>query len=480
MKIIKKHSYTIAIILITSFWLFYYYLGYPLPHIDDLFFIGAAINVAKNGEFFNPYIIEWAEPVVDRFYVQPPFHSITLAGWLKIFGISTQSLLLFQCFCYFIFSIFTALILKNYGFHPITAICTTICFATWMSIAGLRQDALSMAYLAIGLWLLTKDIKCRYFFGFSFLGFSILSSIVSMVYALPFSIAIVTYNSWRKKNTIKSKYSKYIIQRIYILLTSMVFVFILFLTSINFEFYRFISDIAWHASWRRNSIELSHLINVLTYGYREITDAPLYIFYIFLVCTIVVKRNYWQPKAVLITLTITIALILNLVLYDRTLFENFTFFCWLGVILIISAIPASHRTRITFTIVAIIIFTLNQSWNIINIIGKQTPKTEDSYGQIRQFVQENPHRKYLIDEWGARLIFDYNLPPNTIDWNFSRYYTGIANPQSITEKYSDEVWIISKAKGYSLEGLPDYPRVELFGYTFDSIPSQPDDVIIID
>jgi len=463
------------------FWLVYYLFQYPRPHMDDIFFTGAAMNLVKNREFVNPYIIHWATPVVDRFYVQPPFHTISLAIWLSIWGISTQSLLLFQCVCYVTFSIFTGLTLKIYGFPSIASIFITICFAGWMTVAGLRQDALSMAYCAVGLWLLAKDTQINqinYFLGFCFMESSILCSLVNIAYILPFSLAIVSVNVLDNKGRIQQKD---VLDTIKILLLSTSLICFLFLLSINFEIHRFIGDILWHSSWRRSPFRISDMMTMLTNGYREITDIPVYIFYAFLMFLVFSKRKYRLKKLKVIGLTVTFSLVSGLYLYSNTTLTNSIFISSLGIILILCEIPLYDRNKKIFIAMAATLLIVNQSWNIAGFIGQnlEMSKINNNYEQIRQFVRDNPDKKYSIDESAARFVFDYKLPENSIDWNFSRSYNGSSRPGSLQEKPADEVWIISKDKGYSVEGLPEYPRVTLFGHTFDSIPSQPNDIILI-
>lgn len=160
---LKKFAITVAIPIV-GFWTVLFLFGYPLPNYDDLFFIGAAINLAKGGEFTNPYLEAWnAVFSSGKYYYHPPFYSFTLAGWLKLTGISTNSILLFQYLCYNTSSLFFSLLLRFYSFPRVTALCTTVIFAAWhcspnlYQSSGLRHDALGMAYLALGLWLLTRD-----------------------------------------------------------------------------------------------------------------------------------------------------------------------------------------------------------------------------------------------------------------------------------------------------------------------------------
>jgi hypothetical protein len=69
---------------------FLWLLDFPKPGFDDLFYTGAALNLAKGGDFSNPLLARQMFPS-HFFFVYPPLHSYVLAGWLKIVGIHTAS-----------------------------------------------------------------------------------------------------------------------------------------------------------------------------------------------------------------------------------------------------------------------------------------------------------------------------------------------------------------------------------------------------
>lgn len=442
---------------------------------DDLFFIGAAINLAKTGELSNPWLSMWSEQTVDRFFVQPPFHSYTLAGWIALFGNSTESILFFQCACYCLFSIFAALILKKYKFSELSICCIPLIYTTWMAIAGLRQDALGMAYLAIGLWGLIRDSSLRYFWGSLFLGLAICTSPVLIAYAIPFSLGIAIANL--------SKISKiswhYFFTRILALLAAIVVVLFLFLWAIDFELFHFLTDLSWHASFR--VVPLSRVVPeaifIITNGYGEIIYGSLYTTYLILLFFLIKNRKRSQNRVIYFALILNLALAINIMLYTSTLYYNFNFFCWLGVVIFLFEINIDKKSRILLTFLCIVAFLIYQSQLIVGAIGQNYP-TIAKYESILQWVEENPDRNYAIDDVAARFVFDYNLPQNSIAWNFSNN-PAIFWPTSVSQKPLNTVWIISPAKAALTPDLPDYERVELFKHRFNSIPRSPYDVTIV-
>ncbi|XWK91361.1 MAG: hypothetical protein U7127_15320 [Phormidium sp.] len=486
---LRKFVITVALPIV-AFWTVLFLFGYPLPNQDDLFFIGAAINLAKGGEFTNPLLESWHSVFTSgKFYYQPPIHSFTLAAWLKLAGISTTSLLFFQYLSYNIFSLFFALLLRFYAFPRATALFTTVIFAAWHSSpnpyqgTGFRQDALGMAYLALGLWLVTRDSWLRYFLGFSFLGIAVFTSPITSAYAISFGIAIIIINYIieisHDRNYIRYKY---IALRLSALWAAICLVIALFLFCINFDFHSFKSEFILHSSYRRTSTlqAIPMFIELISRYYGYLLILPTYILFLVLDVVIVWKRNKiknWELKILFVALNIGI--ILNVLLYSAAIWFSF-FFCWVGIVSILSVMfKEREKIRNYASLLAIIIFLSSQTLNILSVVKREyVPKLR--YQEIKEAVLDKPNRKYAIDEVAARFVFDYKLPPNSNAWNF------LALPSdnrttSYKDKLPDVTWIVSKSNlgHYVPEMQPDYPRVEFMGRKFDSLPKKPFDVILI-
>jgi hypothetical protein len=471
---LKSWSFTV-IFPIVIFGLILYSLGYPKPFDDDLFFIGAALNLAQDGDFVNPLLSQWSERTAERFFVQPPFHSYVLAGWLMLVGISTKSILFFQFICYTTFSIFTALILKFYRFHRFAIYAVILCFATWILETGLRQDALGIAFLAMGIWCLTRNRFIFDFLGFSGLGASILTAPVLLAYAIPFSLAL-TYANFQHK---KQAFSNYIKLKLIALLLAFFTILGLFLIAINFEIFHFLSDLSWHASFRRNSIleAIPAALWTWSIGYGEIIHGSL--FALLSLCLFLLWKQRKQSPVVLksIIFVIVITLVLNIFTYASTVTGCFIFFCWLGVILILAKIALTPLMKAALLTLAAFIFIINNSFAFVTEIGQQHTPFQN-YQEIHNYIQTHPQKQYIVDEVAARFIFDYRLPPNSLSWMGSTQAPALW-PNSFADKPQEAIWIISTQKAWHIPELPDYPRVEIFGRRFASIARRPYDLIIV-
>ncbi|MBD2579790.1 hypothetical protein [Oscillatoria sp. FACHB-1406] len=474
----QRYPLFLSLILpIVIFWLILFFLGYPPPYGDDLAFIGAAINLARNGDYFNPLLAAWDERLLERFYIQPPFSQYTLAAWLWLFGVSTRSFLLFQCLCYNIFSIFTALIFRKYGFSRIATAFTIVCFAFWMLNVGLRCEALGMAFLAVGVWSLTKDTPLRYFWGFFFLGASILTTPISLAYAVPFGLAIAKVN-WDSAGSINRSYLQ---QRIGAWLAAFSLNSLLFLVCIHFQLSLFIQDMAWHSSFRKTGLAgtISELSFLIQHGYGEIIYGSLFGLYFCLCFWVLIQRKKVEKKLITIVIFFTFSLVLNFLLYGRAVASYFIFFGWAAIALILDEIASKYvRYRFLIAPIVAIAFCLNQSLNLITLAGTQR-EPQSSYQEIRDYVRSHPNRSYAIDYIAARFVFDYKLPPGSIDWNFSNR-APLFWPTSLSQKPPNMTWLISSARATEFPGMPDVPKVRLLGRTFSSIPSRPYQVTVIE
>lgn len=474
----QKRPFWLLLTWILVFWLGLYCSGFPHPFGDDLFYIGAAINLIKTGEFINPLLSMWAPETVDRFLVTPPFHSYTLAGWITLFGDRTVSLLFFQCVCYIVFCTFTAAILRHYRFSDASIFVLPIIYATWMSLVGLRPDALGMAYLAIGLWCLTQDSILRYGLGFSFLGAALGTLPVLVTYAVPLSFVILLLNlRQQKKLTVQ-----YFGLRLGALLGAIALIAFFLLWAINFELAQFLADMAWHASFRVPAPEniIPQILFDIRVGYGEIIYGTLYFTLLLCLALLIGSSHLGHPKKQKILVLVgalCVAMAGNLWIYASTLKMSVHFFCWLAIVMIAFNLQLPAKLRAGLWMLCLVTLVIYQSQAIIARVGQKEPDRAQ-HQEILHWVQAHPQRHYAIDEVAARFVFDYDFPPHASDWRFLRIQ--FMGPAAVEEKPANTVWIIASDKAAITPDLPDYERVELLGHRFGSIPRSPYDVMLVD
>src|SRR5208283_4171360 len=126
---------------------FLWLLDFPKPFIDDLFYCGAALNMAGGGDLSNP-LLAWYPGQL--FFYAPPVHSYVLAGWLKFFGISAAALTGFQVTMYFsMAAAVIAILRKNESPGWLEWLVPLVVTAAFLS-SGLRPEPLAAALTMAG------------------------------------------------------------------------------------------------------------------------------------------------------------------------------------------------------------------------------------------------------------------------------------------------------------------------------------------
>ena len=140
--------------VLTALWLVLWLGGYPRPNVDDSFFTGAGIHLATTGHLANPWIAGWmgfldnVRP--DKFLLQPPLYPVVLAGWIKMFGVSTASLTGFGCAAGWGASLAGWHLFRRVSGRATAAWIATALIATWVLFRGLRPEPLAVFCVAAG------------------------------------------------------------------------------------------------------------------------------------------------------------------------------------------------------------------------------------------------------------------------------------------------------------------------------------------
>ena len=144
-KKLRPASFVAALVFFALLWA----LDFPKPMIDDLFYNGAALNLAGGGDFSNPLLDRQHFPG-HFFFVYPPLHSYAVYGWLKIFGISAGSLLAFQAAMYFVITAATIVILRHHGAPRFLEWLVPPGITAALLYVGLRPEPFSAALMMAG------------------------------------------------------------------------------------------------------------------------------------------------------------------------------------------------------------------------------------------------------------------------------------------------------------------------------------------
>jgi hypothetical protein len=467
-----------TIIPIIVFWLILWGLGFPPPSVDDLFFVGTADHLFKTGELVNPLLRFWTDRAINHYYLHTPIYPYTLAAWFVLFGINTQSLLLFQCCCAIVFSIATAGLLRHYQFSQLATLLVPIIYSlVWFSNSGLRHDGYGMALLATGLWFLTQNHRLQTISGFCCLGLAVLVYPQLIAYSLPFTGGILIHRWLQEKH--QNQGLKFIQKTTACLLTAMLFVGALFLVLINFNLSEFLSDFLWHSSLSRSQFDqflniqgsLQLIYHYVKLGYNPIIFGSLYLLYGACLLSLIIAPQAFSPRVKGVALTLFIGLLLNLYIYSNNwIYGAFDFFVWVSILLIITELKKK-----IFYALFLGVFLIYQSISIVAFLGQEmTPKAD--YSAILNTLELASVENIIIDSVAARFIFNYQIPDRSIDYIFYGPAPKFS-PETLDPKKDDEIWIVGRRNVLFME-LSDAQKVNLFGHQFGSILRRPNDVVV--
>ncbi len=474
---------SIVIIPIIIFWYCLFIGDYPPPHQDDIFFVGAALNLVTDGEFKNPYILS---PFTgENFYLYTPFHSFVLAAWLNLVGISKWSLTLFQCCCGAIISIAIAIILRRYSFPVITAFLSTLVIAIFCRTMGLRPEPLGLAFMFTGFLLLSRNIPIAYFLGFFLVASAIFIQPATLGYAFVIGTGICLYNF----NQYSPPRKDFFLMIAISILGSFFLALLIFLVCINFNVSSFISQFQFNLSVAtvsgiQNKIYSFLFIMFGYYGY--ILYLPSWILLSFVSVHLISKLNSYQLTERILLLSILAGICLNIFLHGRR--DFILLFMWLFITITITTFFSKNRPKlrssmkVLFISLWLISLLLSQSLEIISLFNRGKI-TQSSYEKIQTFVNAHPNYQYIVDASAARYVFNYRLPKNSISWIYH-----IPAPEHLRGKviyvgspYFMQYMGLDAFNSPTLKQIAEsYPRVSFLGRRFNSLPQMPFEVSIIE
>ncbi len=117
--------------------------GYPFPYVDDLFYVGAGLNLAHGGGLVNPLLENFT-----HFYQYPPLYSFLIAGWEKVFGTSAATMV-----ALFVVMAWTGTLCVVRGFQILNreflGWMSAISFLIYLTCVGMRPDAFGLFFAAL-------------------------------------------------------------------------------------------------------------------------------------------------------------------------------------------------------------------------------------------------------------------------------------------------------------------------------------------
>ena len=451
--------------------------GCPYPNIDDLFYIGAALNVAQTGVFANPLLRDWSPVAAERYFFHFPLYARVLGGWVHIAGISSASLLLFQHMLYIIAAFCIYRTLRKYDFSFLASLATALAAQTWLTGFGLRSEALGLALTSVGLLLLTHRRPASCCLALIFVGCALQANHVMLAF-VPHVVTQIAHHA-ATEATSRSRRSYASALTAVISLAAAV-VLLVFLASIEFQVRAFVGDYMWHARFVGvGSVNhtLASFVHEFDSGYLLYTQAPVQIVCAILLVSAVAGIVRISRPCKIVVASSLVGLLLLSVCYASSAHEVEGLFVWGLSILILSQIEAPMPRRLC-AVVFVLALAAQWATSIVALV-LQVPADPFKYVSIRERVQAHADSIFAIDETSARYVFDYHLPESALNWTCLNS-SGPSWPTTVKQKKPGETWIISPLKKGFCSDLPEYERARAWGHRFGSIPRVRFDVLVID
>jgi hypothetical protein len=418
------------------FFVIWWKLGYPSPSWDDLFYIGAGLNMAGGGDFSNPLLVRQNFPS-HYFFVYPPLHSYALYWWLSVFGTSAASVLAFQNFVYFIIAAAMILIMRRLGARQTMAWLVPFSISAVFSKTGLRPEAFAIAVTMSGYALLIY--RSRIDFPMCLAFFLIFSGTLAAPRTAFFGVAFVLLAAWQ---WLKHPPDGGPVRLRFCLIAGIALVAasLLFLVLIHFRPFEFLRTFHLHST--RLSADL---FTLLGREFRQFGARLLPIFFLALLLLFLALRHHVGkagPVCYCMAITFFIAGI------GKAFGPGSSWYLFFIIFLLISALAERLRRSQMLALEVALAFVLliANSSRLLEQYGILTGKIQCLPIANREAIlamKSTPEHPLLIDNGVAR-VFDYRIPPGYLDFGFSAPFPGFFDTPD--HMHPEDIYILGVGK----------------------------------
>jgi hypothetical protein len=389
------------------FFLLFFLLGFPWPGIDDLFFTGASLNLAQGGDYSNPLLARQDFP--SHFYfIHPPAYSYALAGWLKLFGIHTVSLLGFQLLVYLLLCVATILVLRKYQAAVLWEWLVPLGVAAAFMHEGLRPEAFSVALTMSGYALLLScqpggfPLFCGFFL--MILGASVAERITFFSGALMLSAIFDLPGRGVRRGTLALPAG-----------LALLVVCLGLMALIDFKLNEF-----WHDFRYCAGVKTWGMVDTVKFFFHDIAGIRWPVVFVGLIFVLFIPwlRSKTVARTVLLLVGAFVAMILIGGLGHGAIWYVILILLLTGAV---GIRPVSSRWTILIQLLVASVLLVANSRNFICAAGVLGGKIKADQGDqlaARQ-IKAAPGHPVLIDGATARYVFDYQLAPDFFDFYFS-------------------------------------------------------------
>ncbi len=409
-------------------WLFFD-PAFSIPHVDDLFFIPWAGELAASGHHRNALLREQF-PQLQELYLQTRLHMIFSGLFFKVTELSRTSVVGYEALCYVVSSLFFIAYALSRQMR-LAALFAPLLFALMYALSGFRLEVTGVALWVAGLVLLYGPLArqqekpdgsgklLQEITGKLMLAMAALAAPSILAWSLG---AILAHDIQRLVEDRRTLGRLFVVDMI-----AFALVVLIFLLSIDFELSIFLEQFFFHTSrtpW--GGINREALA-------RGLGFALLAWFWL---------RN--KEKGARLLVALAAGQLLTLGLHDKSLIRNMV-----TVMIFLVVIEGSWLKpwrAYVYGLAVVVFLALSGNLFLFKFLGSsQTLHISSVQADYRADLAKG--RKVAIDEAMAHHVLDHKTK-GALSWTWRNRFP-LARPQSLDELGPDDVWYVSK---YTLFG----------------------------
>lgn len=393
-------------------WMF----DFPKPCMDDLFYCGAAMNMADGGDFSNPLLVRQEFPS-HLFFVYPPFHSYALAGWFKAFGISASTATGFQILFYFVIAVSTIAILRRNKAPVWLEWLVPLGVSASLLAEGLRPEPLSIALTMSGFAL----VECGFTGGLSVFGAFLLMflggataprmTVFSAVFVL-----LAVYRLWQGSKAAGWRKWSFGVPMV----AALLLVCLGFLWLIQFRVGEFLATFHCHmvgATARFGDGKLKLITFFLHQFHRN--QWPLLI-----LPAVLFVLALRKSKDGLAIIGLLIAAAFPVVALIGGLGRGTLWYIVLMALLLTASLVRKFPRPGAIAISSMLVFAVMAATkdDLFQVVGLASGHIKPDQGEQRAAalaLRSTPEHTIVVDTLAARYLYDYRLPPGCVNFEFA-------------------------------------------------------------
>lgn len=399
-----------------------------LIHIDDLFFVPWAAELAQTGRHFNPLLRDQF-PDFETLLLQTRLHMIAAAEYFNFAGVSRSSVVFYAYICYAVAALSFLFLSLSKGLK-VAALFGPILLAVMYALGGFRLEMTGSAIWLLGVTMLfgpnlvmdaaeRKNAALWSVFGKIILVLAPLAAPAALAWSLGAIVARDAFDFLEKRR----KLSSILMEDIALIPVAI----LLLMLTIDFDFKEFWSQFFYHAS--RSD---GRLINPEAF-FRGVAIFGLGLF--------IGRRDRGVGK---IILALALGQILASILHDKSVMRNVA--ATVVFLLAVDVLLTGKMKVLAWVTCAVAALFLSANFLLFYGLSE---RDETSYQAVRDHYSTDisSGKRVLIDEVMAHHFLDHQTRDATA-WKWSKPFP-LANPGSLNELGSNEVWYLSKYVLYS-------------------------------